>query len=375
MAGGIVPRLDFSALGELPNDYRRAVMFQQQQEQLANRQRTLADLAAMGPNADYAQAGLRVAQADPELGMSLIRLADTRAMRDYERQKDARDFELRKQEIARAQANADRSFGFQEKQFEATQDATKVPAGFTRQPGGALTPVPGGPTDPAYVKELADAKEKPRQFNVGDVTKLSEEAGKFSNVAKFGETFQDRFAGYRVPLAGTAAMTAGRYLPEGIAGKDAAEGAAWWQQYDRYKNVIRNELFGSALTATEQSAFERADISPGMDPGQIKKNLAMQKQIAENGLKRKANALIQSGYDPNAISAAYGLDLKQLGVTATGKGKPQPSTPGVAPSGVQYDNPRISEAREAIARGADRAKVEQRLKQMRVDFNSADLDL
>jgi hypothetical protein len=76
----------------------------------ANRQRTLADLAAQGPNVDYAQAGLKVMQFDPELGMSLVNLADTRAMRDYQRSTGERDFAFRQQEAKRAQGNVDRTF-------------------------------------------------------------------------------------------------------------------------------------------------------------------------------------------------------------------------------------------------------------------------
>lgn len=55
--------------------------------------------------------------------------------------------------------------------------------------------------------------------------------------------------------------------------------------------------------------------------------------------------------------------------------QPQPSDPGAAPPGATYDRPEISQAREAIAKGADRRKVEERLKKMNVQFNSADLDL
>ena len=98
-----------------------------------------------------------------------------------------------------------------------------------------------------------------------------------------------------------------------MVGKTIADGASWWQGYDRYKNVVRNELFGSALTAPEKAAFEQADINPRMDPAQIQKNLATQKRIAENGLRRKADAMIQSGYNPDVVSKAYGVDLGPVG--------------------------------------------------------------
>lgn len=107
-------------------------------------------------------------------------------------------------------------------------------------------------------------------------------------------------------------MTAGRYLPAGVVGKDRSEGASFWQEYDRYKNVVRNELFGASLTAAEQKAFAQADVNPSMQPVQIKKNLELQKSIVEGGIRRKVQAAVTSGYDPKAISQAYGVDPSSL---------------------------------------------------------------
>jgi hypothetical protein len=211
--------------------------------------------------------------------------------------------------------------------------------GWARKPDGSMAPIPGGPADPAYIKATADAKEKPRQMSITDITKLSEEGGKFADVSRFSTTFKDSYGGYGSQMVGNAAMTAGRNVPS-LSSENAAEAAKWWQGYDRYKNVVRNELFGAALTVNEQAAFEKADINTGMSPATIRDNLAMQKQIVTNGLKRKANAMIDSGYDPKAIASAYGLDLKDIGVSAdkrsasasTAKSEPKASAPTQAAS-------------------------------------------
>jgi hypothetical protein len=214
------------------------------------------------------------------------------------------------------------------------------------------------------------ARQAPRQMTLTDIGKLSEEGGKYADLTRFTETWRPEFGGYKLPAAGTAANVAGRFLPEGVVGKDVAQGAAWWQGYDRYKNVVRNDLFGSALTRPEQAAFEQADINPGMDPKQIEKNLATQKLIVKNGLIRKANAAITAGYDPKAIAAAYGLDLGELGVTAQPRGATAPPPP------VQYDDPNIVDARTAIARGViTRAEAERRLRDAGIRFDPRDLDL
>jgi hypothetical protein len=230
------------------------------------------------------------------------------------------ELQFRMEEAKRAQQNQDRAFQLEQRKVDATIEGTKIPPGFEADPetAGGLRAKPGGPADPAYIGRVAEQRVKPREFSVTDITKLSEEGGKFANLSGFANTFEDRFAGYKTQAIGNAATWMGRNVPQ-LVGQDTADAAKWWQGYDRFKNVIRNELFGSALTATEQAAFERADINASMDPATIRANLKRQQEIAQNGLKRKANALITAGYDPRAISAAYGLRLEDLGVSATSR--------------------------------------------------------
>lgn len=245
-----------------------------------------------------------------------------------------------------------------------------IPAGFERAPDGGLRPITGGPADPNYIKQKTEAseKEKPRNMSVTDIGKLTEESQKFSDLTRFADTFKPEYAGYASSVAGNAANLIGRNLPE----NRFSEGASWWQSYDRFKNVTRHELFGSALTATEQSAFEKADISPAMNPYQIKKNLELQKEIVTNGLKRKADAMISAGYDPKTIGAAYGLNLGSIGVDAQGRrGSVAPASapqqrPAALPQGVSPDMA-LNEARAAIAAGKDRNAVIQRLQSWGID--------
>lgn len=316
---GEMPRLDFSPIGQLGQVYDQAKL-------KANRERTLAELGQGAPIGDVANKLFSV--GDVEGGLSLARLADAQAMREYNIKRDERDFGFRQQEAQQGQQRWQAGHNLQQRQVDASLEGGKVPAGWHKTATG-IEPIPQGPADPAYLEKVAGAKQKPRDFSVSDITKLSEEGGKFSNLAGFKSTFEPRFAGYGTEASGNVATFLGRNAP-GIVPKNTAETAQWWQGYDRYKNVVRNELFGSALTAPEKAAFERADINPGMDPATITKNLETQERVAKNGLKRKANALIQAGYPPEQISAAYGLDLSELGVTATGKGKTAP--PGAAPT-------------------------------------------
>lgn len=234
-----------------------------------------------------------------------------------------RDFQFRQQESNRAQGNADRTFTESKRQFNVGAEGGKIPPGFRSTSDGGLEPIPKGPADPAYIQET----RKGPQMSVTDITKLSEEGGKHQSLARFSDGFKDSYAGYGVRAVGDAAMWAGRNVP-GVTGQNTADAAAFWQDYDRYKNGVRHDLFGSALTATEQAQWEKSDVNPSMDPATIKKNLKLQQNIVAEGVKRKASALVQAGHDPQVISKAYGMAPDALGVPAK---RGAPSTAAAPP--------------------------------------------
>jgi hypothetical protein len=149
--------------------------------------------------------------------------------------------------------------------------------------------------------------ERDRRMSVSDITKLSEEGSKAQQVTGFRQTFQPGYAGWKLNAVGDLANQAGRNLPESVVGPERAAASAWWQDYDKYKNVVRHGLYGASLTANEQKAFTAADITPGMDPKQIQKNLETQERIVLNSIRKKGKALIGSTYDRKAIADAYGV--------------------------------------------------------------------
>lgn len=213
--------------------------------------------------------------------------------------------------------------------------ADAAPSGYRYRPDGGLEAIPGGPADKPgggtvsmlTPEEVAAAgfprgsviQRKPdgslvkvhspteRDTNGGKalpgniVTQLTEDTEKLNTLTDLAGTFRDDFAGNVV--GGGLESFAGRLGGErvGLATQGQAE---WWQQYDRYKNVIRNELFGSALTPSEQAAFEAADITPNMDPQVVKSNLARQTGLIERVLQRRAAVWEAQGYNPSAVTAA-----------------------------------------------------------------------
>ena len=231
----------------------------------------------IGLGLGYASGGIAPALAGFQEGSKVdattqYRLAQIAQHRDAQK-RQADQFAIaqkfRENEAGRSQSNADRQFGLQERQFTAGLEGQKVPPGFRPTPTGGLGFIPGGPTDPEYIRQTTEIKQKPREFSVTDIGKLTDEGAKLGDLARFKDSFEDRFGGWRVPALGHAATTAGKLLPEGIVGKDIAGGAAFWQGYERYRSVIRNDLYGAALTKPEIASFERLDQSghgPGDDP-------------------------------------------------------------------------------------------------------------
>lgn len=388
------PKVDWSPIG----DIGQAIADRRQRERLQE-----AAAASTGPDGQVAlgQFGARaLAAGDVQAGLAAARLAEAQAER-----------EATNARADRAAASLDQYRRDTLETQRRAYEQARVPAGFRPGEGGTLEPVPGGPADPSYLGEKTARTRQPRQFTASDVGKLSEEGAKLANLSGFADTFKDTYAGYGSSWLGNAANAAGRYLPESTSRKiatNAPESAEWWQGYDRYKNVVRNELFGSALTATEQDAFEKADINPGMTPAQIRANLARQKEIAETGMRRKAGALAAAGYPVEVIGKAYGLDPNTL----TGAPASQPATgqtppPGRArsvpaqpqagggqamaplppaattpttfsdrfgaqfppafaqrPTGNAQVDAVMAQGRDAIARGADPRKVEERILQI-----------
>lgn len=171
------------------------------------------------------------------------------------------------------------------------------------------------------------------------VLQLTKDAGKLQNLQSLGAGFKEDYAGS--PLIGDIENRLGRMgWTGGLTG--ATEGQAeWWQQYDRYKNEVRNELFGASLTEGEQRAFEQADISPGMDPRIVKQNLAKQQQIIEQGLQRKGRVWAAQGYNTDAIAEATGIPLAPAGLGDRAVTSPapvaRPATP--APGARRRYNP------------------------------------
>lgn len=129
---------------------------------------------------------------------------------------------------------------------------------------------------------------------------------------RLNSTFDDQYGGNAF---GGLENFAGRFGGEVIGAADQGQ-AQWWQDYQGFQNQIRNDLFGSALTATEKAEFEKAMITPGMAPAQIRANLARQAEIAQRAAVKLSQYYKANGYRAEPIDVM----LPQGGAPAAGAG-------------------------------------------------------
>jgi hypothetical protein len=137
------------------------------------------------------------------------------------------------------------------------------------------------------------------------INKLASDADKLANTNALISAFQGDFAGNGT--GGDLENLLGRMgWQGGMTGATPGQ-ADWWQRYDRQKNVVRNELFGAALTPGEEAAFDKADINPNMSAETIRTNLGVQAQTIQQALQRQARTWQAQGYNANALREATGL--------------------------------------------------------------------
>ena len=191
------------------------------------------------------------------------------------------------------------------------------------------------PTDEDRAKALRikagleePASKKGREISDKTLSDLSEAGTALTSVDDLQNRFQPGYSGKMFEAVANVQNWAGL---RGLGDKDQAQ---WWSDYAERRNVLRNTLFGSAVTKNEKTEFEKADISPGMDPEVVKTKLARQRELARLAAYKLANAKVAQGFDPAPIEAALGMSIADIAPRKGGgpepiKGAPKkPEKPG-----------------------------------------------
>jgi hypothetical protein len=139
---------------------------------------------------------------------------------------------------------------------------------------------------------------------IGDLT---EGQNKARMVARLQTEFKPEFAGWE----GSTKEMAGRMVP--FVDTQAAE---WWKNYRKEAELIeRHGLFGAALTATELSSWRAADISPGMAPAAVERNLKRRAEILQEHQDNYIRNYRTSGYNTEAFPESAQPQTGSTGAT------------------------------------------------------------
>jgi hypothetical protein len=162
---------------------------------------------------------------------------------------------------------------------------------YQRSPDGQVTALGGQDT----------RTRQGRAIPLGAVEKIGERVAIRDNLGRALNTFQDNFAGNT--LTGEAENWAQALTGAGTPGQ-----RDWWANFRDTDNLIRNQLFGSALTEHEKKAYEATTIAPKMSPTVIRQNLVRRNEIVRKALERQKRVMLANKYDPDAVEELFSGD-------------------------------------------------------------------
>lgn len=135
--------------------------------------------------------------------------------------------------------------------------------------------------------------------------KIYADTEKAATVMSLGAALPREFNKSGVPLWGTIKQMAANTAPI-FTDKETEQDVDTLRQWNmEYNNILRNGIFGSALTASEAAAWRAASINENMQPEQIERNTRNINAIIQHKAARKALALINEGRDPQWLYDTY----------------------------------------------------------------------
>lgn len=171
----------------------------------------------------------------------------------------------------------------------------------------------------------------------------SSQIGIYGGVKRGLDTFKDEYSGNSI-TGGLENDLQGIYSGFGSEGQ-----RDWWAQFGSTDNVIRNDLFGAALTESEKAAYAATTVTPRMDPVEVKRNLESRKTILEAALKRRTNFLKAQGYSKDAIEALAGEYAQDLGAAIQTVAPAEPPAPGAPADKANLGTPVVPGSAAAVA--------------------------
>lgn len=153
-----------------------------------------------------------------------------------------------------------------------------------------VTPVDSGKAvNPTYTKQLEAGAES------------------MSSLLDLSNTFKAEHFGKIADTAGRIDNWMGEHVGHGVGSN--ADTVNWWKQYDSMNNIVRNQLFGAALTQQEKALWDRSVINTGTDPKVAAKNLDQQVKILRRAMERRAKSAAVSYNSAQVYEQAGGDEM------------------------------------------------------------------
>ena len=110
---------------------------------------------------------------------------------------------------------------------------------------------------------------------------------------------------------GTVAAMSGKTVEQ------VQDAVLWWTQYDEFLAMVRNKLYGSALTDAEIQNFKKNIVTELTDEDTAKKMLAAQLEIAQKGYRNNAEFSHAQGRNIEGVYELIGEVRPMSGVTVS----------------------------------------------------------
>lgn len=218
----------------------------------------------------------------------------TRATQGVQRQKD--QFEMGKTEGKQILDLTDPKAGPVVAKIDpTTQDAT-----ITNADGITKVLKSGQYTDMSKAPSGGSSKTITRAV----ANDLSEAGQSLDTTEALITRFRPSFGGYKKGEVGDI----DNFIKKNLSG-DKTGAADWWATYQSKANLVRHKLFGSALTATEKSEWDKAAINPGMRPEVIQANLKRQEEMEHRAVAKLGKGWAMS-YGKEQVEAFLGRSLE-----------------------------------------------------------------
>lgn len=159
----------------------------------------------------------------------------------------------------------------------------------------------------------ADKTKKYKSMTVKQVEDLTNQYVDAENMGEIRKSFDDTYAGYKVPGARRLSNAMAANTPF-LATQSQEDAQNWWATFNQiYTLPDRNELFGATLTDNEQAEWKRNAINENMTAKQIKDRLDWYERKRKEKIPLMGRNLKAANYDPELIDTIFSNPAKATG--------------------------------------------------------------